>query len=247
MGALRGRRPQWVGAAAGGSSVTRVSGDGSAEPRPGRVYGGLTPDQRRQARRQALLDAAFDLFGTAGYGATGIERLCSRARLATRSFYEEFPDREALLRAVYDHAVGEVRTAVVGALDGAGRGARPRIDAAVRAMVHTMLDDPRRASIVCLQVVGVSDALERHRRSVMHAFADLVMGEAALLARTGDALPRDDYRLPALALVGGTVELLVDWLHAESPVPADRLADEVVDLFLAALAGPPDRPFRQAP
>ena len=223
-----------------------MSGDGSAEPRPGRVYGGLTPDERRRARRAALLDAAFDLFGTAGYGATGIERLCTHARLATRSFYEEFPDREALLRTVYDRAVGDAMSAVLEALEHAGPGARPRVDAAVRALVHFLLDDPRRASIVCLQVVGVSEALERHRRGVMRAFADLVVDQAALLASSGAVVPRDDYRLPALALVGGTNELLVDWLHAAAPVPVDTLVDEVVDLFLAAAAGPPDRPFRQA-
>jgi AcrR family transcriptional regulator len=209
------------------------------------VYGGLTSEERRRARRSALLDAAFDLFGTAGYGATGIERLCTHARLATRNFYEEFPDREALLRAVYDGAITHVMDAVLATLATAGPTVRERVDAAVRSMVHAMLDDPRRASIVCLQVVGVSDALERHRRGVMRAFADVVVDEAAVLATTGGVARRRDYRLPALALVGGVNELMVDWLQTDDPLPVDTLADEVVNLFLAAAAGPPDHPFRQ--
>jgi AcrR family transcriptional regulator len=205
----------------------------------GRVYGGRSPAERREARRSALIDAGFEIFGTEGFGGATIERLCSRARVTFRDFYKEFQDREGLLKATYDRCVGEAMLAVTVALAGAGPEVRDRAERGIGAFVHTMLDDPRRARIVCLQVVGLSEDLERHRRSVLHAFADLVAAEARRLAEAGKAPVRPDYRLPSLALVGGANELLVEWLHSPEPrLPLDDLTRVIADLFLAAASGP---------
>lgn len=81
----------------------------------GRRYGGRTAEERRQARRDALLDAAYELFGTEGYRNVTIERVCSQARLTARNFYEEFGGREALLLAIYDRTIGRSVEAVAAA------------------------------------------------------------------------------------------------------------------------------------
>ena len=44
-------------------------------PAARRDYGGRTATQRRAERRQRLMTAALELFGTEGYPATSIERL----------------------------------------------------------------------------------------------------------------------------------------------------------------------------
>ena len=214
---------------------------------PGRVYGGRSAEERHATRRTALVDAGFELFGTVGYHTVSIERICSQARLTTRNFYEHFRDREALLRAVYDRTIGESTATVLAALDAAGDEPWARTQQGVSAFVHAMLDDPRRARIVCLQVVGVSDELERHRRNVLHTFADLLATEAERTADAGFIPRRRSYHVGSLALVGGVNELLVDWLHADDPLPLDRLVAEIVQLFLAAAAGPPDRRFLADP
>jgi AcrR family transcriptional regulator len=221
--------------------VTLMTGrDPATDAAPGRIYGGRSAEERHAARRTALVDAGFELYGTIGYHAVSIERICSQARLTTRNFYEHFRDREALLRAVYDRTIAESTATVLAALDAAGDDPRARAQGAVAAFVHAMLDDPRRARIVCLQVVGLSDDLERHRRSVLHGFADMLAAEAQRTADAGFIPPRRSYSVGALALVGGVNELLVDWLHADEPLPLDRLVAEIVQLFLAAAAGPPD-------
>jgi AcrR family transcriptional regulator len=217
--------------------------DPATDAAPGRVYGGRSAEERHAARRTALVDAGFELYGTVGYHPVSIERICSQARLTTRNFYEHFRDREALLRAVYDRTIAETTAIVLQALDDAGDAPSARVQQGVSAFVHTMLDDPRRARIVCLQVVGQSDELERHRRDVLHRFADLLAGEDERTAEAGYIPRRRSYHVGALALVGGVNELLVDWLHAEDPLPLDRLVAEIVQLFLAAAAGPPDRRF----
>jgi AcrR family transcriptional regulator len=211
------------------------------------VYGGRSAEERHAARRAALVEAGFELFAAHGYHTVSIERICTQARLTTRSFYEHFRDREALLRAVYDRTVAESTAIVLAALGDAGDDPATRVQSGVGAFVHTMLDDPRRARILCLEVVGVSDELERHRRSVLHGFADLVADEAERTADAGFIPARRSYHVGALALVGGVNELLVDWLHADDPLPLGRLVAEIVQLFMAAAAGPPDRRFLADP
>jgi len=76
---------------------------GDSAPMPaGQRYGGRTADERRAERRERLLDAGLELFGTQGYANTSIEALCSATRLNPRYFYESLKTREELLRAVYD-------------------------------------------------------------------------------------------------------------------------------------------------
>jgi AcrR family transcriptional regulator len=211
------------------------------------VYGGRSAEERHTARRAALVDAGFELYGSVGYHAVSIERICSHARLTTRNFYEHFRDREALLRAVYDRTIAESTATVLAALEEAGDDPWIRAQHGVSAFVHTMLDDPRRARIVCLEVVGLSDDLERHRRNVLHTFADLLATEARRSADAGFIPARRSYHVGSLALVGGVNELLVDWLHADDPLPLDRLVAEIVQLFVAAAAGPPDHRFLADP
>lgn len=212
------------------------------EPGPGgRRYGGRTAEERREARRNALLDAAFDLYGTLGYQNVSIERTCSHARLTARNFYEEFGGREALLREVYDRTIAESFVAVAGALAAAGDGIRERAAAGIGAFVHAMLDDPRAARIICLEVIGVSEDMERHRRSVLRAFGDLVAEEGRRLGAGRVPLGLDP-RPFALGVVGGVNELIVDWLGADDRMPIDDLIEVLTDLLVAVSAGPPDRP-----
>jgi hypothetical protein len=123
-----GRRPPPVG-----------TGEG------GRSYRGLTPDQRRAARRQRLVDAGLASFGTVAFGATTIEQLCGDAGVTPRHFYEAFASREALLSAVYDDAIRLTHQAAEAAVAAAAPDPEIRTRAAIEPFVHAMCDDPRRA------------------------------------------------------------------------------------------------------
>ena len=57
-------------------------------------------DENSEATRQALLDAARDLFTLQGYNVTGIESIAKAARVTRGAFYHHFADKKALLDAV---------------------------------------------------------------------------------------------------------------------------------------------------
>lgn len=208
-------------------------------PAARRDYGGRTATQRRAERRQRLITAALELFGTEGYPATSIERLCARANVSTRNFYEEFASREALLIALHDQitqqAFDAVMTAVGEVID---EPTAVRLDRALAAYIGTTSSDPRWTRIAYVEVVGVSPAVERHRLAWRSRLAQLIEAEAALAVHRGEAVQRD-YSLTAMAFIGAVNELVNHWSINGRQVPLDTIRRELTRLALAALGALP--------
>ena len=193
-----------------------------------RRYGGKTADERRSERREKLLDAAVELFGTRGFAGTTIEMLCSAAHLNPRYFYEQFDTREALLMAVYDRHVEVVLATVLGALEQAPDDLRGRLEAGLRAFVDGVLADERLARINYFEMVGVSRELEARRRDVLRGYADLI---AAELARLPDGPRLSHPRLGAVALVGAVDGLVTEALASDLPADRERIVTTLLELL----------------
>ena len=204
--------------------------------RPTRVYRGQSNVERREDRRERLLAAGLDLFGTAGYTTTSIEAICTAAGVTARHFYEHFASREALLRAVYDGVINETQRSVLRALTHSVD-AEARATAGVGAFVRSYLEDPRRARIACIEVIGVSADFERHRRSVIHAFAAVIEAQAELLAAEGSLAGQRSYELAGIAMAGAVNELMSDWIIRRDKPPIELFSQEIVDFFLTVLKG----------
>jgi len=218
-----------------GTSTTAGGPAGPLQKEP-RRYRGRTPDERREQRRRRLLDAALDLFSTAGYQNTSVERLCSTSGVTGRHFYEEYPSREALLTALYDEIMDDGIKAVTASLENVPHELRARLLAGVGAYMHLLLDDPRRARVVTVEVIGVSAELEAHRREIGAMFAQLIQAEAEALVKAGQQIIGTE--LTALALVAAVHELTAAWLVAPKPIAIDELIAEAVRIITAVALAP---------
>lgn len=206
-------------------------------PQPAvRRYRGKTPEQLRNERRERLVAAALELFGTQGYPNAPIEKLCSTARVATRHFYEQFDSREALLQAVFDDSMDALGERMHTILVDESLDLRQRVTDAIRSLVLYLLEDPRRGHIVTLESVGVSQQLERHRRKRMHGLAGMIeLYIQHLVAES--LLPERDYHIPAIGLVGMFDELIIEWLIQDTGLSAGEMAREAIILFRAMITG----------
>jgi AcrR family transcriptional regulator len=220
--AAKTTRPRWLPA---------TTADGHR-----RGYAGRSADELMQERRQRLLEAGLGLFTARGYHKTPIELICSEARVTTRHFYEQFDSREALLLAVYDDAVAYTRRFLREAISRPAGSASERIANAIRALVRAYAEEPRYGRIACIEVIGVSPELERHRRAVIHQFASVVEAHAEQLAQAGE-VPQRNYHLSCVALMGAVNELLTEWLSAAEPPSAQALTDEMLSLLQAMILG----------
>jgi AcrR family transcriptional regulator len=206
----------------------------SPESATARRYGGKTASQRRGERRERLMDAGLELFGTQGFAATTIEALCATARLNPRYFYEGFATREALLGAVYERHVTAVAAAVLAALDDAPADPLLRLEVGLRAFLDGTLADPRAARVHYFEVIGVSPELERLRRDALRAYAELIARELAALSREV-AVGLSDLHAAAVAVVGAVDGLVIDALSGERGVDRETIVTTLRELFGGSL------------
>jgi AcrR family transcriptional regulator len=227
-------------APATGSGGGAESGPTSrAENRAGRRdYGGRTASQRRAERRERLMNAGLELFGTEGYPAVSIERLCATANVSTRNFYEEFPSREALLIALHEQNTVRAYEAVLAAVaDALEAPMADRVSRAIRAYVSTAAADPRWTRIAFVEVVGVSPAVEAHRIQWRERLSQLVEAEAQLAISRGEATNRS-FKLTSMAFFGAVNELVYNWSNNGRQVPLEDICAELTRLAVAALTAP---------
>lgn len=72
--------------------------------------------EKKQLKRQALLDAAYELFMERGLSKTSIDNIVNRAKVAKGTFYLYFTDKDAIAQAliwrlsdrIFDEALAEV-------------------------------------------------------------------------------------------------------------------------------------------
>lgn len=195
---------------------------------PGRVYGGRSEHERRADRRGRLIHAGLELFGTEGWAGATIERLCAQAGVATRSFYEEFSSREALLRAVYEDIMSGVVGYVLPRVAESTGGPEERIRLGLSGYVGYLTEDPRRARVAHREV-RAAGVLEPDRHAMILRFADFIANETRLAQGAQG-------RVLGLALAGAVTEVLVDWVAQPEPRPATGpIVDTLVGLYVAAI------------
>lgn len=192
----------------------------------GRSYGGRDDESRRSARRIRLLEAAFELFGDPSGSPASVERICSRASVATRSIYEEFGGRNQLLLAVHDEVIDATRAAVDMGIERAPRSSEARTRAAVKAYVMFLTTDPRRARVAHLPMPP--SGVTSQRRPPAAALVDRLVDAPSTSA--------EGRRLTVIALMGAVNELLLDWSQTASPDAVPDLIDEITHLATSVLA-----------
>jgi AcrR family transcriptional regulator len=203
----------------------------SPTPRKPTRWVGLPAEDRRAERRTLLLDAAFELLGSEGWAGTTVRAVCHQARLNPRYFYESFDDLDALIVAVYDRLVEELRAKVVEAVEAAADEPRAQIRASLETLLRFVDEDSRRGRVLYVEALG-NEKLNRRRIDTGLALVGLVEQSGIDrhgAPRTGERIGR----LTAAIIVGGAAELVVAWLDGRLDVDRDLLIDDATELFLA--------------
>jgi AcrR family transcriptional regulator len=209
--------------------ATDRSAAAAAPAQAPRLYRGLSASDRRAGRRKMLLEAGLELFGTVGYAGTSIRAISAEASLNPRYFYESFSSREDLLYDVYKEVVAGVAAEVV-AVTAVATSTEAQAREGLRAAWTILTEDPRKARVIALEVVGVSERLERLRRENRHAFADLLVHNTRSIHGEG-VRGRLDPVLTARSLMGAVVEVIIDWINGDVEASVEELVDHFTQLF----------------
>jgi AcrR family transcriptional regulator len=192
-----------------------------------RVYGGATATERRDERRQKLIDSGLELFGTRGVAAVGIVDICAEAKLTKRYFYENFASVDELAAAVFEQVTDRLVEQVVPAIiAGGGQDPRPALTVYLRGA----LNDPRVARLLAVEgrtgaLAPYGDGFATRAVQLWFEFSPAVEGrdEAAL-------------RLRAYAFAGALTQVGLAWHEGVLDLSVDQVIDELVDVFNALTA-----------
>jgi AcrR family transcriptional regulator len=200
-----------------------MSGGSNSSSGVTRPWRGISAGDRRAERRQRLLDAGLELFGTRGVAATGIGDICEQAGLTKRYFYESFATIDELAEAVFEQITDRISERVIPGIV-AGRGSDPR--PALTAWVEAVVGDPRVVRI--LAVEGRSGRLERSGVGFANRAVDLWFTFAG-----EDTQRRDDpaLRLRAYAFAGAMAQIGLAMHGGQLKMTVDDVIDELVALF----------------
>jgi AcrR family transcriptional regulator len=192
-----------------------------------------TPGRREQtkaANRAAILEAALAVFGELGYDAASVRDVIRRTDLASGTFYNYFPDKEAIFRALVEQTGDEARRRVRDARVNA-RSAREFVEDAYRAYFEFMVEDPATYAF-----------LRRNAGTIPAFFGDRVvpqgtdeLAEDLREAMARGELPDVDVDYCAHAMIAVGLELGTRMLERDPPdvEGATRFATE---LFLGGTA-----------
>lgn len=178
---------------------------------PGR---GTPRQEARQNQRERLFAAMVAVASTKGYAATSVADLVEVSGVSSRSFYEQFADKEDCFVAAMDEILGITQRLTEAALEANGDGPVPA-HAAVEALVRMAAAQPAAAKLCTVMAFCAG---ESPRQRIAQAVSDL----SALLRRGDEEGPNRDGMPTELtqAIFGGVALVLYG-----------RLArDEVEDL-----------------
>ena len=185
-------------------------------------------ERTKAANREAILVAARRVFSDLGYGAASVRDIVRETDLATGTFYNYFPDKESVLRALVDEITVEARARVR-----AARTAATTLEGFVsdgfRAYFAFLAEDPETVAL-----------MRRNSGTIRTMFDEPALGagieRAARGPRDGRApgrIPPHDADLMAAAMVGAGVEVGLRMVEREPP-DVERSVTFVTDVFLGA-------------
>jgi AcrR family transcriptional regulator len=181
-------------------------------------------ERKKAQTRQALIDAAWELFDERGYAETTIEDITDRVDVSSRTFFRYFPSKEAVVFA--DQEGTDKSKVIAKAL--AERPADEPVFESIRQAMHVLVDDlsldPERAIQVgrmCQENASLEEY--RHGAGSQHA-------EDVLLDFLRSRL--DDPMAPAViasALKGAMGAAWDYWVESGQELDMADLLDQAID------------------
>jgi AcrR family transcriptional regulator len=178
---------------------------------PGEVGGGRR-EQTKAANRAALLNAARVVFCEMGYGSASVRDVVRRTDLASGTFYNYFPDKESLFRALVEESAVEIRARVQAARRDA-RSLEEFVEAGYREYFQFLACEPE------------AFALMRRNSGTIRAMFDEPIFWAGVEELAADLrgaialgiVPELDAEYMAAAMVGAALEVSVEMLKRDPP------------------------------
>jgi AcrR family transcriptional regulator len=194
-------------------------------------------DAAKEARREAILAAAKEVFAAKGFHATTVGDVARAAGIAYGSVYWYFDSKDALFHALMDHQERALRAHIdreVAGLGGDVADGDALFRASVRATFEFFEADRDAVTLLFRDSLVLGDGFDRHLAGIYEGFIADIEKTIAAAQAAGYVIdaPARMIAFSVAALIG---QLALRRLATDDGLPAEVVADFVVALLLDGL------------
>ncbi|OAL80983.1 TetR family transcriptional regulator [Acinetobacter sp. SFB] len=177
-----------------------------------RQFKGLSLTERKQLRREKLIEAGIEAYGTHGFFAVTVKDICNEAKLTERYFYESFKKSDELFQTIFLKLIDQLQHNVMQAIMQASTDPRKMIESGLTALLTTLKDNPRMARIIYIDAMLVQ---ELHNQATIHEtmlrFDRMIHAFVMLMMPHIDRSERE-ISLVATGLNGYVTQIAIRWV-----------------------------------
>lgn len=177
-----------------------------------RQFKGMSLSERKLARREKLIEAGIEAYGTHGFFSVTVKDICNEAKLTERYFYESFKKSEELFQVIFLQLIEQLQQTVMqGVMQGAPE-PKNMIKGGLTAIFTMLKNDPRVARIIYIDAMLVQ---ELHNHATIHETMsrfDRLIHSFVMLMMPHIERSEQEISLVATGLNGYVTQIAVRWV-----------------------------------
>lgn len=201
-------------------------------PAKGRNYRGVNPDQRKQNRREAFIEAGIELFGSKGYRACSVKMVCDQVNLTERYFYESFNNREALLSAVFQALAMDLDRQLRAVIEDPALSSGERLDGFLKTFFK-FVRNSKRGRVLIFEILGVSPEVDVVYQAAVRNLATLLEHPHLALFQVNGKTSAESRHILSIGLVGAMVQLANTWILEKYKSSRKTMMANTLEIFKA--------------
>ena len=198
-----------------------------------RQFKGLSMAERQQARREKLIEAGIQAYGTHGFFSVTVKDICTEAKLTERYFYESFKKSEHLFQTIFLKLIDELQQNVMQAMMQASSDPKKMIEAGLTALLTTLRDNPRMARIIYIDAMLVQ---ELHNQATIHETMgrfDRMIQAFVMLMMPNLSRSEQEISLVSTGLNGYVTQISIRWVMSGFKQSMEEVLSSCSIVFLA--------------
>ncbi|MEQ1370064.1 TetR/AcrR family transcriptional regulator [Acinetobacter schindleri] len=198
-----------------------------------RQFKGLSMAERQQARREKLIEAGIQAYGTHGFFSVTVKDICTEAKLTERYFYESFKKSEHLFQTIFLKLIDELQQNVMQAMMQASSDPKKMIEAGLTALLTTLRDNPRMARIIYIDAMLVQ---ELHNQATIHETMgrfDRMIQTFVMLMMPNLSRSEQEISLVSTGLNGYVTQIAIRWVMSGFKQSMEEVLSSCSIVFLA--------------
>ena len=198
-----------------------------------RQFKGLSLTERKEARREKLIEAGIAMYGTQGFFSVTVKDVCNEAKLTERYFYESFKKSEELFQTVFLKMIEKMQTCLTQAVLMAAPEPKNMVTVGLSALLSAIKDDPRMARIIYIDAMLVQDLHNQTTIQETLTQFDRIIQAFMMITMPNAPQSGEEVSLMATGLNGYVTHIIIRWVSEGFKQPLEDVLAACCAVFLS--------------